>query len=32
MANICTTVNNIEVSSYGELKARKARLVIEAQP
>ncbi len=32
MVNICTTVNNIEDSSYGELEARKTWLVVEAQP
>jgi len=24
MANICTTINNIEASNYGELKAKEA--------
>jgi hypothetical protein len=32
MANICITINNIEASSYGELKAREVWLVVEAQP
>jgi hypothetical protein len=32
MANICTTINNIEVSSYGELEPREVWLAIEAQP
>jgi hypothetical protein len=31
MVNICTIVNNIEASSYGELEAGKVRLVVEAQ-
>ncbi len=31
MATICTIVNNIEVSSYGELEAREVGLVIQAQ-
>ncbi len=31
MVNICTTINNIEASSYGELEIGKARLVVEAQ-
>jgi hypothetical protein len=32
MANICTIVNNIEASSYGELEAKEARFVIDTQP
>ncbi len=32
MANICITINNIEASSYGEIKAKEVWFVIEAQP
>jgi hypothetical protein len=31
MANICTTINNIEVSSYGELEAGEVQFVVQAQ-
>jgi len=30
MGNICTIINNIEVSNYGELKPREVQLVVEA--
>ncbi len=32
MVNICTIVNNIKYSNYGELEAREIWLVVEAQP
>jgi hypothetical protein len=32
MVNICTIVNNIKYSSYGELEPREIWLVVEAQP
>jgi hypothetical protein len=32
MANICITINNIEVSSYGELKVGEVQPVLGAQP